>query len=71
METVKDFIYLGSQITADGDSNHKIRRCLLLERKDMTDLYSILKSRDIAMPTQVHLVKAMVFPVVTRVEVGL
>ena len=64
METVKDFIYLGSQITADGDSNHKIRRCLLLERKAMTNLDSILKSRDITLPTKVHLVKATVFPLV-------
>ena len=71
VETVTDFIFSGSKITADGDCSHEIKRCLLLERKDMTDLYSILKSRDIAMPTQVHLVKAMVFPVVTHVKIGL
>ena len=59
-----DFILLGSQITADGDCSHEIKRCLLLERKVMTNLDSILKSRDIALPTKVHLVKAMVFPLV-------
>ena len=64
METVTDFIYLGSKIIADGKSRHKIKRCLLLGRKTMTNLDSILKSRDIAQPTKVHLVKAMVFPVV-------
>ena len=64
MEIVTDFIFLGSQITADGDCNHKIKRCLLLGRKVMTDLDSILKSRDITLPTKVHLVKATVFPVV-------
>ena len=64
METVTDFILGGSKITADGDCSHEIRRCLLLERKAMTDLDSILKSRDITLPTKVHLVKAMVFPVV-------
>ena len=64
MEIVTDFIFLGSQITADGDCNHKIKRCLLLGRKVMTDLDSILKSRDITLPTKVHLVKAMVFLVV-------
>ena len=64
METVKDFIFLGSKITADGDYSHKIKRHLLLERKAMINLDSILKSRDIALPTKVHLVKAMVFPVV-------
>ena len=63
-ETVKDFIYLGSKITADGDCSHEIKRLLPLGRKAMTNLDSILKSRDIALPTQVHLVKAMVFPVV-------
>ena len=63
-ETVTDFIFLGSKITADGDCNHKIRRRLLLGRKVMTNLDSILKSRDITLPTKVHLVKAMVFPVV-------
>ena len=64
METVKDFIFLGSKITADGDCSHEIKRCLLLGRKAMTNLYSILKSRDITLPIKVHLVKAMVFPVV-------
>ena len=64
METVTDFIFLGSQITADGDYSHEIQRCLLLGRKAMTNLDSILKSRDITLPTKVHLVKAMVFPVV-------
>ena len=64
METVRDFIFWGSQITADGDCSHKIKRHLLLGRKDMTNLDSILKSRDITLPTKVHLVKAMVFPVV-------
>ena len=65
METVSDFIFLGSKITADGDCSHKIKRCLLLGRKVMTNLDSILKSRDITLSTKVHLVKAMVFPVVT------
>ena len=64
METVADFIFLGSKITADGDCSHKIKRCLLLGRKVMTNLDNILKSRDITLPTKVHLVKAMVFPVV-------
>ena len=64
METVSDFIFLGSKITADGDCSHKIKRCLLLGRKVMTNLDSILKSRDITLPTKVRLVKAMVFPVV-------
>ena len=64
MEIVGDFIFLGSKITADGDGNHEIKRRLLLERKAMTNLDSILKSRDITLPTKVHLVKAMVFPVV-------
>ena len=64
METVADFIFLGSKITADGDCNHEIKRCLLLGRKVMTNLDNILKSRDITWPTKVHLVKAMVFPVV-------
>ena len=63
-EIVTDFIFLGSKITADGDCSHEIKRCLLLERKVMTNLDSILKSRDITLPTKVHLVKAMVFPVV-------
>ena len=64
VETVADFIFLGSKITADGDGSHKIKRCLLLGRKVMTDLDSILKSRDRTLPTKVCLVKAMVFPVV-------
>ena len=64
METVTGFIFLGSKITADGDCSHEIKRCLLLGRKAMTNLDSILKSRDITLPTKVHLVKAMVFPVV-------
>ena len=64
METVKDFIFGGSKITADGDCSHEIKRCLLLRRKVMTNLDSILKSRDITLPTKVHLDKAMVFPVV-------
>ena len=64
METVTDFIFLGSKITADGDCSHEIKRHLLLGRKVMTNLDSILKSRDITLPTKVHLVKAMVFPVV-------
>ena len=64
METVADFIFLGSKITADGDYSHKIKRHLLLGRKATTNLDSILKSRDITLPTKVHLVKAMVFPVV-------
>ena len=64
METVRDFIFLGSKITADGDCSHEIKRLLLLGRKAMTNLDSILKSRDITLPTKVHLVKAMVFPVV-------
>ena len=63
-ETVSDFIFLGSRITADGDCSHEIKRRLLLGRKVMTNLDSILKNRDIALPTKVHLVKAMVFPVV-------
>ena len=64
METVRDFVFLGSKITADGDCSHEIKRRLLLGRKAMTNLDSILKSRDITLPTKVHLVKAMVFPVV-------
>ena len=64
METMRDFIFLGSKITADGDCSHEIKRCLLLGRKAMTNLDSVLKSRDITLPTKVHLVKAMVFPVV-------
>ena len=62
VETVTDFIFLGSKITADGDCSHEIKRCLLLGRKGMTNLDSILKNRDITLPTKVHLVKAMVFP---------
>ena len=64
VETVSDFIFLGSKIIADGDCSHEIKRCLLLKRKAMTNLHSILKSRDTTLPTKVHLVKAMVFPVV-------
>ena len=64
VETVRDFIFLGSKITADGDCSHEIKRCVLLGRKVMTNLDSILKSRDITLPTKVHLVKAIVFPVV-------
>ena len=64
VETVSDFISLGSKITADGDCSHEIKRCLLLGRKVMTNLDSISKSRDITLPTKVHLVKAMVFPVI-------
>ena len=64
METVTGFIFLGSKITADGDCNHEIKRHLLLGRKVMTNIDSILKSRKITLPTKVHLVKAMVFPVV-------
>ena len=65
METARDFIFLGSKITADGDCSHEIKRRLLLGSKVMTNLDSILKSRDVILPTKVHLVKAMVFPVVT------
>ena len=64
VETVTNFTFLGSKITADGDCSHEIKRCLLLGRKVMTNLDSILKSRDIALPTKAHLVKAMVFPLV-------
>ena len=65
VETVTDFIFFGSKITADSDCGHEIKRCLLLGRKAMTNLHSILKTRDITLPTKVHLVKAVVFPVVT------
>ena len=72
METVKDFIFGGSKITTDGDCSHEIKRCLLLERKAMTNLDSILKSRYITLPANVHLVKAMVFPELCMdVRVGL
>ena len=64
METVTDFVFLGSKITSDGDCSHKIKRCLLLGRKAMTKLDSILKSIDITLPTKCHTVNAMVFPVV-------
>ena len=64
VETVSDFIFLGSKITADGDCSHEIKRCLLLGRKVMTNIDSILKCRKITLPTKFHLVKAMVFPVV-------
>ena len=66
VETVSDFIFLGSKITADGDCSHEIKRCLLLGRKAMTNLDSILKSRDIPLPTKVCIVKAMVFPLVMK-----
>ena len=66
VETVIDFIFGGSKITVDGDCSHEIKRCLLLGRKVMTNLDSIFKSRDITLPTKVHLVKAMVFPVVVH-----
>ena len=65
VETVTDFLFLGSKITADGDCSHEIRKPLLLERKAMTNLDSILRSKDITLPTKVHVVKTMVFPVVT------
>ena len=64
VETVSDFIFWGSKITADGDCSHEIKRCLLLGRKVMTNIHSIFKSRDITLPTKVRLVKAMIFPVV-------
>ena len=64
VETMKQFIFLGSKITADGDHSHEIKRCLLIGRKVMTNIYSILKNRDMTLPTKVHLVKAMVLPVV-------
>ena len=64
MKTVTDFIFLGSKITVDGDFSHEIERCLLLGRKAMTNLDSVLKSKDITLPTKVHIVKVMVFPVV-------
>ena len=64
VETVTDFIFLGSKITAGGDCSHEIKRCLLLGRKVMTNLDRIFKSRDITLPTKIHLVKAMVFPIV-------
>ena len=64
VETVADFIFLGSKITADGDCSHEIKRCLLLGRKVMTNLHSIFKNRDISLPTKVRLFKAVVFPVV-------
>ena len=67
VETVTDFIFLGSKITADGDCSHEIKRCLLLGRKVMTNLHSILKSRDKTLPVKVHIVKVMVFPVVMYV----
>ena len=71
METVTDFMFLDSKITANGDCSHEIKSCLLLGRKAMTKLDSILKSRDITLPTKIHRVKAMVFPVVMYVTVGL
>ena len=72
LETVSDFIFLGSKITADGDCSHEIKRHLLVGRKVMTNLDNILKNRDITLPSKVHLVKAMIFPVVMYdVRVGL
>ena len=71
MLTMRDFTFLSSKITADGDCSHEIKRHLLLGRKAMTNLDGILKSRDMTLPTKVHLVKAMVFPVVMDVRVGL
>ena len=72
VETVSDFVFWDSKITADGDCSHEIKRCLILGRKVMTNLDSILKSRDITLPTKIHLAKAMVFPVVMYgCEVGL
>ena len=67
MKAVIDFIFLGSKITVDGDCSHKIKRCLLFGRKAMTNLDSMLKTRDITLPTKVHLVKAMVFPIVVYI----
>ena len=69
METVSDFIFLGSKITADADCSHGIKRCLLLGRKIMTGLDSMLKSRDITLPTKVYLVKAMILPVFMYMDV--
>ena len=71
VEAVSDFTFLGSKITAYGDCSHEMKRCLLFGRKVMTNLDSILKSRDITLSTKVHIVKAMVFPVVLYVRVGL
>ena len=71
METVREFIFLGSKITADGDCSHEIKRCLLLGRKAMSNLDSILKSIDITLLINVHLVKALIFPVVKDVRIGL
>ena len=68
VETVSDFIFLGSKITADGDCSHEIKRCFTLGKKVMTNLDSIFKSRDIILPTKVHLVRATVFPAVMRIE---
>ena len=68
LETVRDFIFLGSKVTVDGDCSHEIKGCLLLGRKAMTNLDSVLKSRDITLPTKVHIVKAMVFPVMYGCE---
>ena len=64
METVTDFIFLGSKITTDGDSSHEVKRCLLFGKKAMTNLNNVLKSRDVALPTKVYIVKFMIFPVV-------
>ena len=71
LQTVSDFIFLGSKITADGDCSHEIKRCLLLGRKVRTNLDSVFKSRDITLPTKIHFIKAVVFPVVMYVRVGL
>ena len=71
VETVTDFIFLGSKITADADFSHEIKRCMLLGRKVMTNLDSKLKSRDITLPTKVHVAKAVAFPVVMHMRVGL
>ena len=71
VETVTDFIFLGSRMTVDGDCSHEMKRCLLLGRKTMTNLNNVLESRDITLPTKVHIVKAMAFPVVIlNVRVG-
>ena len=70
MESVTDFIFLDSKITEDGDHSHEIKRCLFFERKAMANLNTIVKSRDITLPTKVHLIKAMVFPVVIDVRIG-
>ena len=70
VETMTDFIFLGSKVTADGDCSHEIKRCLILGRKDVTNLDSVLKSRDITLPTKVPVVRAIVCPVIMYVRVG-